>query len=222
MGALHRFLFFLLVGFVVPGTALAQKTDPVRCADCHKTPAKILPESHKGYNLEATALCFGCHKAEGMAKSLGERIHAAHLQKSPEVMKNCQACHQPDEGGQVSFPGRPGLKTNKDRMADMRPFFVSWGGSSYMDNRHRQRGTYCLTCHTDYLDEYTADDTQAACVKCHGDYDEMIKKTAQTKYSHNPHQSHYVDLKCSVCHRSHGEFKDYCAQCHSFGYKAPK
>ncbi|MCX5906009.1 MAG: cytochrome c3 family protein [Deltaproteobacteria bacterium] len=223
MGTLYRLILFILVlPFFLPGMAFAQKASAVTCTACHKTAAKILPESHKGYNMKTTALCFNCHKVEGNAKPLGEKIHAVHLQKSPEMMKNCFVCHQADKAGEVSFPSRPAMKAQKDQMGKLSPFFSSWTGSSFLDNRHRQRGLYCLGCHSDYVDEYTADDTQAACVKCHGDYPEMIKKTSKTKYSHNPHQSHYVDLKCSACHQGHKEFKDYCAQCHSFGYKTPK
>jgi hypothetical protein len=215
-------LLFLVLPFFLPGSAFAQQADAVKCDSCHKTSAKLLPDSHKDYSLKATAMCFSCHKLEGKAKPLGEKIHTAHLQKLPTVMKDCTACHQANKEGEVSFPGQPALKGQKERMEKLSPFFSSWMGSSFQDNRHRQRGLYCLGCHSDYVDEYTADDTQAACVKCHGDYDKMIVKTAKTKYSHNPHESHFVDLKCSACHHGHKPFEDSCAKCHSFRYKAPK
>jgi hypothetical protein len=215
-------LFLLILPFLFQQEAFAQKASSVQCVTCHKTAMKILPEDHKGYKLEATALCFGCHRPEGKAKPLGEKIHGAHLQKAPAAMKNCLACHRPDKKGEVLFPGYPGMKATKDGMAKVPPFFTSWTNSPFLDHSHQQKGVYCLNCHSDYMDEYAAGDTQAGCVKCHGDYDAMINKTAKTKYENNPHKSHFVDLKCSACHHSHKEFEDNCGKCHSFGYKAPK
>jgi len=217
--------FFLLSLSILPGLlfteALARKVPPVKCASCHKT-AKILPASHKSYSLKATDKCFSCHKKEGKAAPLGEKIHSSHLEKSPATMKNCFACHQADKQGEVSFAGHPGMKASKEAMPGIHPYFASWKSSGHLDASHREKGFYCLHCHSDYVDEYAAGDTQAGCTGCHGGDAEMIKKTEKTKYSHNPHKSHYVDLKCSACHRGHKPFVDYCAQCHPFGYKDPR
>jgi hypothetical protein len=215
-----------LVVFLLPlfysQTLFAQKTSPIKCVTCHKSPAKILPASHKAYKLENTAPCLGCHKPEGKAKPLGEKIHTTHLQKPGNAMKNCFACHTATKGGEVSFSSYPEMKGARDRMPAIFPFFASWMTSSFLDQGHQQKGIYCTGCHKNYVDEYEATDTQAQCVTCHGDSDEMIKKTANTKYENNPHKSHFVDLKCSACHHSHKEFEDYCAKCHSFDYKPPQ
>lgn len=222
---MNRIRLSLLFLLILPGflrmEAFAQKAPAVKCASCHKT-AKILPASHKAYSLKATDKCFGCHKADGSAPALGAKIHSVHLQKSPATMKNCLACHQADKQGEVTFPGRPGMKASKETMSKTHPYFVSWATSGHLDGSHRQKGFYCLDCHSDYVDEYAAGDTQAGCTKCHGGNEEMIRKTEKTKYSHNPHKSHYVDLKCSACHHGHKEFEDYCAKCHPFGYKDPR
>ncbi len=82
-------------------------------------------------------------------------------------------------------------------------------------------GVYCLGCHTNYMDEFEAAETKDNCIQCHGGYDELAKKPTKTAYENNPHKSHFPDLKCDACHRGHGEFVDYCAECHTFGYKAP-
>lgn len=213
----------LIFSFLVlsAGPALAQKHSPIKCISCHKSAAQILPASHKAYKLDSTGPCFACHKPEGKAKPLGEKVHTVHLQKSAPTMKNCIACHTPGAGGKITFPSRPNMKTTKDRMVAVAPFFASWTTSAFLDNSHQQKGLYCLGCHKDYVDEDQATDTQAQCVQCHGDYDEMIKKTTKSTYENNPHKSHFVDLKCSACHRGHKEFEDSCAKCHSFGYKAP-
>ncbi len=215
-------LCLLLAPFFFQGGAYAQKANPVECASCHKAGAKVMPESHKNYALDKTGTCFACHKPGGKAQPLGEKIHRAHLNKSAATMNNCLSCHLTDKDGDVSFPSYPQMKASKERMAAVPPFFSSWTNSKFLDQGHRQKGIYCTGCHADYLDEYAADDTQAACVGCHGDYAEMAKKTANTKFKHNPHESHYVDLKCSSCHHSHKAFEDSCGKCHPFGYKMPE
>ena len=221
-------MLFLLLAFpcfltteALAQKAAPQKSQPVKCASCHKT-TNILPASHKSYSLQATGKCFECHKVDGKAKPLGEPVHTAHLKKSPETMKNCFACHTAGKGGEVTFPGRPGMKASKDAMPGLFKYFDSWMNSGQLDASHRGNGVYCLDCHTDYVDEYAAGDTKAGCTGCHGSDAEMAKKTAVTKYSQNPHKSHYVDLKCSACHHSHKPFEDFCAQCHPFGFKAPQ
>lgn len=221
MRTLRFFLLFLLIlpGFLVTGV-FAQKDAPVKCASCHKD-TKILPESHKKYSLQATGKCFACHKVGGKVKSLGENIHVAHLKKSPTTMKNCFSCHTASKDGEVIFPGHSDMKAPKDAMSGLYKYFESWMTSDLLDGSHRRKGAYCLDCHKDYTDEDMVSDTKSACMGCHGNDDEMVKKTADTKYIHNPHKSHYVDLKCSACHRGHKPFEDFCAQCHPFNYKAP-
>lgn len=221
MRTLRFSLLFLLIlqGFLIT-EAFAQKAAPVQCASCHKA-TKILPANHKSYSLQTTGKCFDCHKVDGKAKPLGEKIHTSHLQKSPAKMKNCLSCHTASKDGEVTFPGRPGMKASKDTMPGLHKYFESWMTSDFLDGRHHRKEAYCLDCHTDYVDEYTAGDTKAACVGCHGDDAEMAKQTAATKYMQNPHKSHYVDLKCSACHHGHKPFQDFCAQCHPFGFKAP-
>ena len=190
MRTLRFSLLFLLIlpGFLLT-EALAQKAAPdaVKCASCHKT-TKILPASHKGYSLQATGKCFGCHKVDGKAKPLGEKIHVAHLEKSPATMKNCFSCHQAAKGGEVTFPGRPGMKASKDAMPGLYKHFDSWMTSDLLDGSHRRNGVYCLDCHTDYVDEYAAGDTKAGCTGCHGDDAEMAKKTAEHEVFPQPAQ----------------------------------
>jgi len=161
-----------------------------------------------------------CHKINGKAKPMGEKIHLVHLQKKPDTMANCFSCHIARKTGEVIFPGYPTIKADKESMQPKITFFDSWMQSPYLDNLHRKGGVYCLGCHTNYMDELEATETQEKCIQCHGNYDELIAKTTTLKYQNNPHKSHYPDLKCSVCHHGHKEFTDYCAQCHQFGYKA--
>jgi len=221
---MKRFCFFFFLMLIMTGLmvarARAMEVAPVKCAPCHKS-MKIFPESHKGYSLQATGKCFGCHKVNGKAKTLGEKIHETHLRKSPATMKDCFSCHKATKKGVVTFPGRPGMKASKEKMPGMYKYFESWMGSEHLDGSHRLKGVYCLDCHADYMDEYAVENTKPGCVECHGGDEEMANKTKATKFMQNPHKSHYMDLKCSACHCSHKPFEDFCAQCHPFNFKAP-
>ncbi|NIN65562.1 MAG: hypothetical protein GTO63_12870 [Anaerolineae bacterium] len=35
----------------------------------------------------------------------------------------------------------------------------------------------------------------------------------------NPHDSHYGEMECPLCHKMHRESEDYCAWCHAFGWE---
>lgn len=212
-------MFFSI--FVFGQTVFAQKQAPIRCAGCHKRLSRILPASHKKHKEDNLSLCFSWHKRNGKGISLGQKIHVTHLEKKPDVMKNCLSCHIANREGKVLFRSYPSIKGNKDAMQSMLPFFNSWMSSSYLDHNHRKKAIYCLGCHTNYLDEIEAVETQEQCIRCHGGYDELIKLNAKAPYENNPHKSHLVDLRCSVCHHGHKGFTDFCAKCHSFGYKAP-
>jgi hypothetical protein len=211
--------------FALAQSVFAQKATvkaaAVKCSGCHKNLSSVLPASHKNYKITGTSVCFTCHKPKGKGKPLGEKIHVVHLAKKPDVMDKCLSCHTANKGGQVAFPSYPDMKGDKSSMQASRPFFDSWMSSPYLDHSHGKKGVYCLGCHSNYLDEFEADETQEGCVKCHGNYEELIERTANAPYEKNPHKSHYVDLKCRVCHHGHKEFADYCKQCHHFGYKAP-
>ncbi len=194
------------------------KAPAVKCSGCHRALLPLLPASHKGYKITGPSACFTCHRPKGKAKPLGERIHTLHLERKPGVMNRCLSCHTVNKQGAAAF-SFPGMKADQARMEAVRDFFKSWASSPYLDHLHKEKGVYCLGCHSNYLDEVEAGETQEGCIRCHGGYEEMIKRTAKSCYEKNPHKSHYIDLKCGVCHHGHGPFTDYCAKCHNFGFK---
>lgn len=209
------FVFAMFLSILIPSQVVfAQKQVPIRCSGCHERLSAVLPSSHKNYKGDNLSLCFSCHKTDGKKTLLGEKIHVSHLQKEPDTMKDCVSCHIANKDGEVTFPSYPNMKEDKSRMQTILPFFNSWMSSSYLDNNHMKKGVYCLDCHTTYLDEFEVFETQERCIKCHGNYDELIKLTAKAPYGNNPHKSHYVDLKCNVCHHGHKEFTNFCAKCH--------
>ncbi len=201
----------------------APQTAPFTCGACHQKAPKALPLSHKGYDMKNTSMCFVCHRLKGKAKPLGEKIHLIHMQRGSDPVSDCLSCHAATAQGEVLFPGL-GMKAAADRMTKLKSLFVSAATSEYLDHRHGEKGISCPQCHSsrDYIEGSKEPDPQAQCVKCHGDFPEMAKKTANASYEQNPHKTHLPDLECSACHHGHRAFEDACSTCHNFGFKAPK
>jgi hypothetical protein len=192
------------------------------CSTCHENGAEILPSSHKNYDIKNTTLCFGCHRLNGKARTLGDKIHLVHMRKNSGLISNCALCHTVSEQGEAGLPGLA-AKASAQRMAKLKKFFLSSTISPYLDHSHNQNGVSCEQCHgkQELIEGRKEPDTHSHCVRCHGDYAEMIKKTAKSRYEKNPHKSHLPDLQCSACHHAHKAFEDICASCHSFDYRAP-
>jgi hypothetical protein len=203
--AMAAFAAGLVFFFTQP--CFGQTVPQWKCAPCHDPLSKTLPASHKAYPEKTCAVC---HKEGGKGAPLGRLAHMAHLTKTPDTMKDCLACHTPAKGEEQAFAG-----------GALAPIFNSWMKSPYLDSAHKEKGVYCTGCHATYTDPFEARDTQQQCIKCHGDYDALLK-TGKSSYEKNPHKSHYVDLRCNLCHKGHSNFTDYCAQCHQFGYKWEK
>jgi cytochrome c nitrite reductase small subunit len=104
--------------------------------------------------------------------------------------------------------------------------------STNLDHVHAQAGVQCKECH-DYSipDEiesgikyitgnYNPDLPRRKfgdemCLQCHISMDYMA---TQTDYLvRNPHLNHWPDMRCTICHVSHGEQVDYCSDCHDNG-----
>jgi nitrate/TMAO reductase-like tetraheme cytochrome c subunit len=179
-----------------------------KCTPCHVSLSDALPKGHEAFT---SSSCAGCHRKEGKADLLGKSIHLVHFSKNAEMINDCLSCHIPPKKEEEAF-----------HQGNLGPIFSSWMSSPHLDSVHKENGVYCLDCHKTYTDPFEARDTQEECVRCHGNYDALIRKTEKTHYKNNPHKSHYVDLKCSICHKGHVPFSDYCADCHSFGYKWEK
>ena len=110
---------------------------------------------------------------------------------------------------------------------------------------HKEGGktaVYCNTCHDFGRVQFTntmVTVSDKGCLKCHDSYAKMAstmtkhfppsvkteieKASAMTQvYPVNPHKTHYGDMKCTECHKIHGESRLYCNTCHSFkGIQVP-
>lgn len=101
--------------------------------------------------------------------------------------------------------------------------FLIVSSTTFADNfgadRHVQKGVKCEACHGANKEvQYPSIDQ---CKQCHNPK-EVAEKTKNVK-PQNPHVSpHYGnELDCALCHVQHQATADYCAQCHSFGFKTP-
>ncbi len=123
----------------------------------------------------------------------------------------------------------------------IKPYVQSWMGSDFLDHKHSKTGNACLDCHqlTDKEQRENVTKYQmnafktpltpreypnAFCLRCHGSYKEVAERTKDFEkkgLTKNPHESHYGEIDCNVCHKSHKPSVDYCSQCHSPVVKKP-
>lgn len=75
---------------------------------------------------------------------------------------------------------------------------------------HSEAGIPCEGCHGDGEPGEVSMDV---CLGCHGTYQDLAEATAGAGM--NPHESHYLDPECSLCHRGHAANEDFCAGCHA-------
>jgi len=116
----------------------------------------------------------------------------------------------------------------------MDKYVASYDASEYLANFHASKGEICLDCHPfnpvksaseavkyvtgDYEDPLIERRLpQEQCFPCHEQktYAEIIPLTADSKL--NPHDSHFGELECGVCHKMHKANVYYCAQCKDVG-----
>jgi len=113
----------------------------------------------------------------------------------------------------------------------MEPYLESWEHNSLLANTHAQEDIDCLECHEPTIQQqvnelvaFVTNDyevplkelkvPQEECLACHehGSYDELVEATAYME--RNPHDSHYGEMECRLCHKMHKPSVDYCSQCH--------
>lgn len=92
---------------------------------------------------------------------------------------------------------------------------ISWAADQeFLADKHKAREITCEGCHKEAPPKAFGMKT---CLGCHGDYKTIAEKTQHVEP--NPHASHEGELECSACHHGHKPGEDYCAKCHTFGFK---
>jgi len=117
---------------------------------------------------------------------------------------------------------------------NIRPYVDSYYASEHTDHIHYQANVVCKECHVvspvESLGEAWAYVTgnydnplserrlgQENCLRCHRSYESLIEKTSHLE--RNPHDGHWPEMECNLCHKAHRSSVDYCAQCHESGHE---
>jgi hypothetical protein len=189
------------------------------CATCHGTKAaKTLsletPAGHAKATASQPAYCLGCHTTGGTAPALAWKIHQSHFARTPAP--TCLSCHQVDAKGDFRVIGTtkgPQIKTTVDVLTALQPKYESWATSTHIDHSHAVRGATCISCHG------TAFPTEAPkkeqCFTCHGNYEELSKKSMFHQGPRFPHFGEGDSIECSECHKGHQQSVLACAGCHA-------
>lgn len=121
----------------------------------------------------------------------------------------------------------------------IKPYVESWKKSDFLDHKHQRVGINCLDCHQLTIKKQRENISKfkkrtfktpfdereygnSLCFNCHGSYQEIIERTKDYKNKdlpRNPHESHYGEMDCHLCHKAHRPSIDYCSQCHQPGVK---
>lgn len=117
----------------------------------------------------------------------------------------------------------------------MKPYVESWVSSDLLARVHAENDIACLDCHESNLKQqveeviaYVTGDYKVPlrertmlkeeCLSCHehGSYAELAELTRDREdlNNRNPHDSHWGELECHICHNMHRPSVLYCAQCH--------
>ncbi len=97
---------------------------------------------------------------------------------------------------------------------DVPSFSAEASKQPLLGERHEKRKVTCQGCHEENPPAKAV--ATAACLKCHGDPDAVIKKTE--KLVPNPHACPHespADIQCEKCHHAHKSSENYCGQCHA-------
>ena len=119
----------------------------------------------------------------------------------------------------------------------MQPYLDSWESSSMPVAIHAAEGITCLECHEPTIKQqinevivFVTGDykiplrerklPKEKCFECHDNYEVLIPLTEEG-FERNPHNSHWGEMECHICHNMHRDSVDYCAQCHDPVTDAP-
>lgn len=206
-------LFFTIITMLLLTFSSAVAADfSFKCAECHDSPKGILPAKH--ISKEKFNGCFDCHQDAKKGK-LSNKVHSVHLPDMGTETDTCNSCHTELEPGLISVDPVNGYAADTEPAAKA---FTSYYHEETLANSHKKSGLNCGDCHTTY-DYDELDNMAKKCINCHGGYEDVAKRTAESGYETNPHKSHFPTLACTKCHSMHGDFTDYCSvKCHKWGF----
>jgi Cytochrome c3 len=142
-------------------------------------------------------------------------------------------------GGTVWLKGRVQTTEYCSNCHVIAPYYNSWKSSSFLANTHAQNNVVCQDCHTrtvrtgltelvrNVMHSYEVPLKEHRvrpedCLRCHVSYAYLANRTKNLKgpdgfpLGRNPHDSHWGQLDCGICHKMHRASVDLCAGCHGF------
>ncbi len=143
----------------------------------------------------------------------------AGIHQGENFMKNCYDVKQEVGGGSRSTREKSFRVINTENWKRKETAEAAQSGSKRLDDRHTQHHITCDLCHENPTGEDAGSTEQ--CLKCHTSYQRVAALTKSKGVSPNPHDSHYGDIRCTLCHRVHKDSELYCNGCHSFDLKVP-
>ena len=194
-----------------------QAAVPQGCAACHERLADITGADHPEIAMGGIQNCRACHVTDGDASALSGIIHREHFSKS-DFSGDCWSCHYLDDtGGFNNIGDGKKIAVTKDAVDRMMPYFRTWADSTFLDHTHAGADIDCAGCHNTFFPNSGL--SLEDCLKCHGSYEDLSGTTREVEP--NPHDSHYMDLRCTLCHKGHGDSVLYCNTCHEFDLEVP-
>lgn len=209
------FLWFFLAGR--PATPAGELSRPAAgvakgCMQCHAKPSEFVPKGHPPVGETGLKDCLQSHGTADKLKAFATRIHLMHY-GAPRFPGDCRSCHRIGEAGQFGLIGSesPGkARVSPDFAKKMESYFRSWGVSRRLDHRHAEKGLSCAACHGTALPEKGVQKGQ--CLRCHGSYDVLSKKSPIHAPLIAPHFDGGDD--CGRCHHAHRKSELMCISCH--------
>ncbi len=189
------------------------------CRACHPPLNALLPSAHPAVAAEEIRACLACHGEAGPAFAFDWAVHLHHY-ASPRFTGDCWSCHALDPSGRFRLLGggaRAEGPIARGVPETMTRYFLSWATSPFLDRRHAEERATCRSCHGSFFPTGRASDE--SCLGCHQGYEAVAALTATREP--NPHASHLGRMRCTLCHRAHGESVLQCNRCHAFDLETP-
>ena len=212
----NRFMIALAVLVVIVGVAVAG-TIPL-----------------KRY-MQTAEFCANCHVQVPYYNSWKSSLFSAHTHA--QMSLDCQDCYAKNASAAMAHTrDKANLDCQECNTQTVR---------AALELTHAQMNLTCKDCHTQSTLASVAELVNQVfhnyqiplkdhgvrpeeCLRCHVSYAYLADRTKDLKgpdgfpLGRNPHDSHWGQLDCGICHKMHKTSIDYCAECHGLPATGPE